>query len=193
MRYLTPETPPSDNATHFPFSIFHFALFILRDRVTGEMHPLWLRPAALGSSVAITPMDVIATNERKERKQKWNGREFKRSLGVFSRLSRDSRHGPFMKRNKQPSIRPCASTPPESARDPPSSSPARSNHIPRPCRSVAQHPGTAATFRPTSAFRPNPTPAPTVPAPPRTNPASLRQSRRSLGRGGTPISLDKPG
>jgi len=157
---------------HFPFCILHFSF---SEIASPEKCILFgCGPAALGSSVAITPMDVIATKERKERQQKWHGREFKRSLGVFARLSRDSRHGPFMKRNKQPSIRPCASTPPESARDPPSSSPARSHHIPRPCRSVAQHPGSASTFRPTSTFRPNPTPAPTVPAPPRTNPASLR-------------------
>jgi len=50
-----------------------------------------------------------------------------------------------------------------------------------------------ATFRATTDSRPNPTPPPTVSTPQRMNPASLLQSRSSLGGGGTPICLDFPG
>jgi len=116
-----------------------------------------------------------------------------RPRNFFARLSLLSRHGPAHEEESQLSIRSRASNPSEGFRDPPSSSPARSDHIPRPSRSSVTTPEVPATFRATTDSRPNPTPPPTVSTPQRMNPASLLQSRSSLGGGGTPICLDFPG
>jgi hypothetical protein len=66
--------------------------------------------------------------------------------------------------------------------------PARSDHTPQPSRSVHREPRSAATFRPTSTSRPNPT---TVPTAPGMNPASIQQRIPTEPRFFTPHGLSR--